>query len=615
MSRFNPHHFAEPVHAAASEWSRRCLFTDGSMFSDQLQLWTPRLLEELDQRFVQNLDTGEGDFFTKLETQLDQASPAGKQLMAEALWILMLFQSNVTPGTKRDNIGRVWRWSGEALPASARGLSNEDLIGLGSTGTAYNTHRWRELSFLIEAVRAFKRFDEPDRQRRLADGWEFAAWLSGLPGASNRQLRHILPHLLFPDDFERISSVRDKRLVLRRYSDETSRTVNSWDVLKLDHELHALREKLESERGKDFDFYQPGVADEWRERPAPLVALGSGEDSATHNETSAATGPSSNNSAPLNLIIYGPPGTGKTYRIQTEFLPRYAEGNRFEFITFHQNYSYEDFVEGIRPAVRDGQVHYEVKAGVLRRLVDRAESDPGRRYALFIDEINRGNVAKVFGELITLIEVDKRTQPGQSGSGIRATLPYSSAVFGVPSNLDIIGTMNTADRSIALLDTALRRRFHFVEAMPDPTKIPGTRGGKIPDGEVGEIDLQRLLETINERLSHLLHRDQTIGHAYFTNVRNFDDLRRVMARQVVPLLQEYFYDDWRRIQLVLADVGVSSEFQIVRQVTVPVNRLYPGADASELGDRLLFEVVTEAKITPDAIRKIYEQPDAPADLS
>lgn len=610
MSRFNPHHLAEPVHAVATEWSKRCLLGDGSMFAGDRQLWTPKLLDELNHRFVQNLDAGEGDFFTKLETQLEPGSPESKQLMAEALWVLMLFQSNVGAGTKRQNIRRVWSWSGDTIPDHAPGLSDEQLVGLGSTGTAYNTLRWKELSFLIETVLSFKRSDENERQRRLSDGWEFASWLGSLPGAANRQLRHILCHLLFPDDFERISSIRDKRLVLRHYTGETSRTVNGWDLLKLDRELRSLREKLEGQQGKEFDFYQS--VDSWRERPAPVVPLVAGGENGP--EDIVAANLENDDPGPLNLILYGPPGTGKTYKLQNEFLPRYSDGNRYEFITFHQNYSYEDFVEGIRPEVRDDQVHYDVRAGVLRRLAERAENDPQRRYALFIDEINRGNVAKIFGELITLIEVDKRTQPGRADIGIRATLPYSGRPFGVPSNLDIIGTMNTADRSISLLDTALRRRFQFVEVMPDPSRISGTGGGKIPDGNDGEIDLQLLLETINERLSHLLHRDQTIGHAYFTGVRDFDDLRRVLSRQVVPLLQEYFYDDWRRIQLVLADTGVGTEFQIVRQAAVPVSRLYAGADTSELGERLLFKVVAESDISPDAVRKIYEQSDVPTEL-
>ena len=153
-------------------------------------------------------------------------------------------------------------------------------------------------------------------------------------------------------------------------------------------------------------------------------------------------------------------------------MPRYAdkEGDRFEFITFHQSYAYEDFVEGIRPVAVNGAVTYEVRHGVLRRLCERARKDPVHRYALFIDEINRGNIAKILGELITLIEGDKRVRfdsDGKKIKGLEVTLPYSGDRFGVPANVDLISTMNTADRSIALLDTALRRRFRFEELMPN----------------------------------------------------------------------------------------------------------------------------------------------------
>lgn len=359
---------------------------------------------------------------------------------------------------------------------------------------------------------------------------------------------------------------------------------------------------------------------------------------------------------PLNQILYGPPGTGKTYftinkaleiidgkvsSVRSEAKERFEElknSGQIEFVTFHQSYGYEEFVEGIKAKTSDKGIEYKIEDGIFKKLCEKAQNkkifyigqeigkyqivgltnelmrlkrengslipipmyllnevldlvnkkiisiadlnnkvaiekmssetekfiingypnifrdlaqyyidnkylvdNRTQNYILIIDEINRGNISKIFGELITLIEPSKRIGADEE---IRVKLPYSGDDFGVPSNLYIIGTMNTADRSIALMDTALRRRFEFVEMMPK---------AQLLDFEVAGVSVKSLLETINKRVEYLYDRDHTIGHAYFIDVKTKEELDSAMRNKIIPLLQEYFYDDWEKIRMVLGD--------------------------------------------------------------
>ncbi len=306
--------------------------------------------------------------------------------------------------------------------------------------------------------------------------------------------------------------------------------------------------------------------------------------SAAYSETVDMLQPPDLVPAPVNQILHGPPGTGKTYSTtkyamaivkgieaeevtdehRTEFRslrfdPTEATG-QIAMVTFHQNFSYEDFVEGIRPRLAEGgDISYELRPGIFRRIVDAALADPERPYVLIIDEINRGNIPKILGELITLIEPSRRL--GQKDE-TTVTLPYSGDSFGVPGNLHIIGTMNTADRSILPLDTALRRRFNHVEMMPNPDH-------RLIANSVAGIDLRKMLKAINARISLLLDRERQIGHTYLFNVNDIESLAEKFRMAILPLLIEYFYDDWSKIQHVLGGAA----FVVANQANEHASRL------------------------------------------
>ena len=217
-----------------------------------------------------------------------------------------------------------------------------------------------------------------------------------------------------------------------------------------------------------------------------------------------------------------------------------------------------------------------------------------KNYILIIDEINRGNISKIFGELITLIEPSKRLGADDE---IMVELPYSKEKFGVPSNLYIIGTMNTADRSIALMDTALRRRFEFVEMMPEYDTLNKT----IIEG----INVGEMLKTINERIEYLYDRDHTIGHAYFINVSDIKTLANVFKNKILPLLQEYFYDDWEKIRLVLGDS------QFIKEKKSAKVLFKSGTDY--INDKILYEIDKEAFYVEQNYLKIYNLTSSQAD--
>lgn len=309
------------------------------------------------------------------------------------------------------------------------------------------------------------------------------------------------------------------------------------------------------------------------------------------------------------------------------YKPTSAVAHRHEFVTFHQSYSYEDFIEGIKPTMSEvegdaepGDLGYSIAPGIFVRMVRRAMADPLHAYALFIDEINRANISNVFGELITLLEADKRMAYNPASKewegGVRVKLPYTHSAhpqepaFGIPNNLFVVGTMNTADRSIALLDLALRRRFTFEELMPDPQVLAKSEPITTEDGTI--IQLGKILEAMNQRIEYLFDRDHTIGHSYLMGVRSLEDLESAFRQKIVPLLQEYFYGDWHKIQLVLADLVATEDTDfrpkahpnaIVCHVVQRPKRLF-NIDDDSYQDRRSYFVNDE--LSAESFVKIYQ---------
>ena len=328
----------------------------------------------------------------------------------------------------------------------------------------------------------------------------------------------------------------------------------------------------------------------------------------------------------LNTILYGPPGTGKTYHTAIyavaiienkkladvtsedydEVLTRYNEyknNGRIAFTTFHQSYGYEEFIEGIKPVVTTdendeerSEIQYSVISGIFKNFCEEAVSGCAKsNYVFIIDEINRGNISKILGELITLIEPSKRLGASEE---MTAILPYSAKSFGVPDNVYIIGTMNTADRSIAMIDTALRRRFYFKEMLPNPDVLANIY--------VDNICISKMLELINKRISVLFDREHTIGHAYFMPLKTsptIETLARIFENNIIPLLQEYFYEDYEKIRLVLGDNHKVEEAQFVVAKSNDYAALFGNVDIG-LDDGYSYEINKKAFENIEAYRLI-----------
>ncbi|MEX3690654.1 AAA family ATPase [Paraburkholderia sp. BR14263] len=783
---------------AAEQWKQAGLLTDGSVFSDE-NLWTIENLSELGSSILSAHDDDAGGYWVKLRQQLSSSSGAVCHLAAEVNWLLLLCPDNTGYESKSSDIRQIWDLGGSPVPTSAdRWLTAEVLAGIGSGGTGYNTHRWRELHFAITVFVAFKKLALQERLDLAGDAFKFADWLGSQPESEKRQFRHMLLFLLFPDSFERIFGGTDRAMIIKTLGELDGKPVSRLSSIEVDRILSSIREKYEKKYGTtQIDFYVPPLGDQWgvdrfteltqnltrghvlkalaeidrsgipsgaestkydliheaRYYPPKLVlelsaknASGSdllrgtfkgGEESRTfrilrglgfdielkqfvadlvHKFIRQADERSSQSTADYpdtyrglelklsfgfgnfaevpwasflgkgqvtskgiypvllyyreygtlilaygvsdtkepdlkweglpegtqtireyfqrekatkidkygsswvsvampvsaeldartltvaldrmidryrtildpsspevqetpkslpytlddaledvfipkerleemvrrlgqkkNMILQGPPGVGKTYvaRRLAYLLMKEEEPSRVGMVQFHQAYAYEDFVQGYRP---DG-TGFRKKNGVFHTFCDRARTDPDRAYVFIIDEINRANLSKVFGELMMLIESDKR------GKKWAVPLTYAESetdTFYVPPNVHIIGLMNTADRSLAMVDYALRRRFAFMDVEPgfETEQYQTYMLDKGADNALItriRSNLHALNSAISEDATNL-GKGFRIGHSYFCPGEDSgvtpDEMWycEVIHSEISPLLSEYWFD-------------------------------------------------------------------------
>ena len=813
MARYCGDRESTEILQAAALWREKCLLQDGAIFTTDT-LWSESNLRELKEVFVDHPDDGEGSFFEKLAAQLSGSSASVKQLTAEAHWFMSLCPTNVGPERKRSSILEIWSWSGQELRRDHPLLSDKVLTGIGSAGTSYNVQRWRELSYFIAFVRAYKNLETGRKRDLLSDPWRFASWLEELPETSRRQLRHMLVFLLFPDSFERIFGLQDRIAIVNAFQTPQESAASKLSPLELDKRILEIRNSEQrNQPGTDLDFYLEPLKSKWQtstptfgeaakdlntqhvlaalseidkkgipasaqsvdydlifearryppkyvlqlaiaqatgialdrqqyrggiDTPAfkKLTDLGfkierkdfvpalierfltqAGTDDLTvstypkeyrgldikvsfgqgnqakvpwiaflgfkqkvqngiypgllyfksHNVLVLTYGvsdtappekawptdctkqtisqyfsahltgqpdrygnsyvaavfevpfseqdpltlpldqvidryikvmaseptkvelrveePKPTSRAPFtidnaidglfisseefermlralenkkNMVLQGPPGVGKTFiaRRLAYTLMKEKDPNRLGFVQFHPTYSYEDFVQGFRPNAGG----FQLRDGIFHRFCERARSDPTKDFVFAIDEINRGNLSKVFGELLMLIEPDKRDPE------YAIPLAYADAgslPFYVPPNVYIIGMMNTADRSLAVVDYALRRRFAFIDLLPcfKSEQFKSHLAGKgVPEKLVERIvsrfeDLNRTIESDKSNLGPGF----CIGHSFFCSPppdpsQCEDWYKGVIELEVAPLIREYWFDDSTKAESLISEL-------------------------------------------------------------